>query len=86
MTEPHAAASALGWISTVVLARDILGSKAKGLGRAGRDWCVANNVRYERRGKFLFVRIADVRAVLEPTERGPRTIPPIKETPIKKTG
>lgn len=79
----------MGWITTLALARDILGSKAKGLGRAGRDWCQANAVPYHRRGKWLYVRLVDVRAAIERVAGPPptRALPPIeRERPMRKVG
>jgi hypothetical protein len=78
-------AEAVGWITTVVLARDLLGSDAKGLGRAGRDWCQANGVPYERRGKLLWVKLADVRAAIE-RGRAPDGPCRVARTPMRKAG
>jgi len=59
------AAEAIGWVELSVLAREVLGSTAKNLGRAGRDWCKARGVPYKRDGKFNLVRLADVRRAIE---------------------
>jgi hypothetical protein len=53
--------AAVGYISTVELAK-LLG---KATGRAGRDWCKRHSIPYRRDGKVNWVRIEDVRRVLE---------------------
>ena|SRR6266545_3375926 len=51
----------VGYISTVELAR-LLG---KATGRAGRDWCKRHGIPYRRDGKVNWVRMEDVRRVLD---------------------
>ena len=64
MKDPSALDVDLGTMSLAKLARDVLLSPAKNLGRAGRDWCQARNVPYYRDGKRNFVRTEDVRKAL----------------------
>lgn len=59
--EQHPAA-ALGEITTAALARHILG---RGNARSGRDWCQRHGVPYRRDGKLNWVRLVDVRRVLD---------------------
>lgn len=54
-------AEALGHITTAALAR-VLG---KGNARAARDWCQRHQIPYRRDGKHNWVRVADVKRVLD---------------------
>ena len=54
-------AAAVGMITTAALAR-VLG---KGNARAARDWCQRHRIPYRRDGKHNWVRLADVKRVLD---------------------
>lgn len=62
LTADSRAAGALGEITTAVLAQQILGLRNA---RAARDWCQRHGVPYRRDGKLNWVRLADVRRVLD---------------------
>ncbi len=54
-------ASVLGYMALAALARALGKSNA----RAARDWCQRHHIRYRRDGKHNWVRLDDVRQVLE---------------------
>ena len=56
---------AVGWMSLATFARDILGSKSRHPGRAGRDWCKSCGVKYHRIGKSNWVKVSDLKTFFD---------------------